>query len=67
VVVAAEEVVVQEAAVAEVVREQAVRAEAMAVVPAVTMPRLLSMPKRFARFCAALRRYARLRRRIMKS
>ena len=55
------------AAEAEVVGEQAVRAEAAAVVPAVTMPLLLAMPKRFAPFCAALRRYARLRRRITRS
>ena len=65
------EVVVEEPAVAapvaEVVREQAVRAEAAAVVPAVTMPLLLSMPKRFARFCTALRRFARLRRRVTRS
>ena len=65
-VVEAAEVVVG-AAEAEVVGEQAVRAEAVAVVPAVTMQLLLSMPKRFTHFCAALRRYARLRRRITRS
>jgi len=65
VAVVAEQVVVTP--VAEVVREQAVRAEAVAVVPAATMPLLLSMPKRFARFCTALRRFARLRRRVTRS
>src|SRR5690242_4890722 len=54
-------------AVPVVVREQALPAQEVAVVLAVIMPLLPSMPKRFAPFCTALRPSALLRRRITRS
>jgi hypothetical protein len=63
-VAAAEAVPVLVAAVQE---ERVAKVVEQAVVLAVTMPLLPSMPKRFERSCAALRLYAQPRRRITRS